>query len=517
MVQLTEKEKSQLFWASFVALAATGVGFVFRVLSISLWPGEFNITQQQAGQLFGASLWPIAVMMILGSLVVDKIGYKPIMLAAASLQIISIIATFFVGLGPDSFNFFLIANILGGLGHGLVETAINPLCATMYRKNKTKMLAILHAAWPAGIASGGIVFILIDSRESWRIIFLFMLIPVIIYAIIFLKRDQKKFPVDERVDAGIGYKDMITEFGGLGVFLATTFVCYELLNQLKFNFNGNLLIVSTIIGAITGIVVGIKLGKGKWIFFITCLVMIPLATVELGTDAWIRSLMEPVMGAKAADWAIILSALIMMVLRFGIGIPLKYLSPLGLLLLSSLFSILGLYILSEVSGMVVFVAFVIYAIGQTFYWPTILGFVSEQFPKGGAMTLNTVSAMGLLTIGIFGAPFLGAVKDNYDAQTTKENAPALYEKYKEQKNFFGVSYHSIKFSDLEKEPTISNGEKAYTQKGKELKEKIDTSGRKTLKVAAGLPVIMAIVFFLMMLYYKSKGGYKPIILNKEDE
>ena len=54
----------------------------------------------------------------------------------------------------------------------------------------------------------------------------------------------------------------------------------------------------------------------------------------------------------------------------------------------------------------IFVAFALYGVGQTFYWPTVLGFTAEQFPKGGAMTLNTVSAMGLLTLGIFGMPFL---------------------------------------------------------------------------------------------------------------
>ena len=68
--------------------------------------------------------------------------------------------------------------------------------------------------------------------------------------------------------------------------------------------------------------------------------------------------------------------------------------------------------MSSVSGSLIFGAFVLYAIGQTFYWPTVLGFVSEQFPKGGAMTLNTVSAMGLLTVGIFGFPFLGAAQDH---------------------------------------------------------------------------------------------------------
>ena len=72
-------------------------------------------------------------------------------------------------------------------------------------------------------------------------------------------------------------------------------------------------------------------------------------------------------------------------------------------------------------------AFVFYAVGQTFYWPTVLGFVAEQFPKGGAMTLNTVSAMGLLTVGIFGFTFLGSAKDNSTTSYAKQAEPALME------------------------------------------------------------------------------------------
>ena len=99
-----------------------------------------------------------------------------------------------------------------------------------------------------------------------------------------------------------------------------------------------------------------------------------------------------------AGWALVFSAFIMMVLRFASDIPLKLTgSPLGLLLVSSVFSIIGLFWLSVASGALVFIAFVFYAVGQTYYWPSILGFTSERFPKGGALTLNTVSAMGLLT------------------------------------------------------------------------------------------------------------------------
>ena len=511
MIQLTEKEKSQLFWASFIALAAAGVGFVFRVMSITVWPEEFNITGAEAGSIFGASLWPIAVTMILFSLIVDKIGYKISMTVAFALQALSVILTFLVPSGENAVSLFWWASFFGGLGHGTIEAVINPLCATMYREQKSKMLNILHASWPAGIVAGGIAFILIDSPSAWKSIFLLMLIPIVAYGIIFLK--QKKFPVDERVDAGVGYTDMLKEFGGLGIFLAITFLFYEISGHIdSIDLGSNKLIICLIIGAIGGTIAGFALkSKGKWLFFFLCLIMIPLATVELGTDAWIRSLMEPILGNTGSAWAIVASAGIMMVLRFFAGVPLKYTTAPGLLLISSFFSILGLLALSSASGFWVIIAFVLYAIGQTFYWPTILGFVAEQFPKGGAMTLNTVSAMGLLTIGIFGTPFLGAVKDSFDAQTVQKEQPALFEKYSEKKDFFGVEYNSIKSGEVLADNSLTK------EATKELEDNIDNSARSTLKVAAILPLIMAIAFILMLIYYKSIGGYKPVILGEAKE
>ena len=155
----------------------------------------------------------------------------------------------------------------------------------------------------------------------------------------------------------------------------------------------------------------------------------------------------------------------MMILRFYAGVPLKFFSPPGVLFLSSCFSIVGLFALSGMNGLLgIIIAFVIYAIGQTFYWPTVLGFTSEQFPKGGAMTLNTVSAMGLLTVGIFGFPFLGAVQDNFDAKAVEKHQPALYKKHSAKKEFFGVSYHSVKSAEVLKENQLVGIHKERLQK-----------------------------------------------------
>ncbi|MCM8530884.1 MAG: MFS transporter, partial [Lentisphaeraceae bacterium] len=593
---LTESEKSKIFWASFLSLTAAGVGFVFRVMIPNLWSDEFNISLADVGGLTGAALWPIAITMIIFSLLVDKIGYKVSMFCAFALQALSVVLTIFA----KDVDALWWACFAAGLGHGVVEAVINPLCAAIYREDKSKMLNILHASWPAGIVLGGVAYLLMINTETstWsdaKWIFWVMLAPVVLYGIMFFL--VKKWPVDERVEANVSNGDMLKEFGGLGAGLAITFLFYEISGKIGIDFgSNNPLLISILVGVAGGFMVSIFIksllmeeviadaiktdgdvlkkmkevsfaSKGKWMFFILCLIMIPLATAEIATDGWIRTLMEPLLGSKGSGWAIVMSAGIMMALRFFAGVPLKYMSPPALLLLSSVFSIIGLFALSAVSGLTaVIIAFVFYAVGQTFYWPTVLGFVSEQFPKGGAMTLNTVSAMGLLTVGIFGFPFLGAVQDNYNAKTVMQEQAPLVDTMKEskvlqEKKFFGFTYDSVNageartlaaskvtgvaIDDVKKieaaqTEMVKAAKKLAVDEGKDFKEllkpvvvegidsenitsvlaaqeKLDAELRKTgqssLKVAAVLPGIMAIAFLLIIFYYKAQGGYKPVVLD----
>jgi fucose permease len=537
-MDLSEKEKKLIFWASFLALLSAGIGFVLRSLGgNTFWGAHFEITDGQVSALFGAGLWPIAITMILFSLLVDKIGYKVSMMFAFVLQAIGAVLTIFA----SSFDMMMAACLVSGLGHGVVEAVINPLCASMYRKEKSKWLNILHASWPAGIFIGGIAWLTLfkgGDGMDWAgaaPAFWFMLMPVIAYAVMFLM--CKKFPVDERVENNVPMSEMLKEFGGLGAFIAITFIAYEIINQLvgygaMAKLEGTLMFwpkqleICLIIGLIGGTLFGgaVK-SKGKWMFFVLCLIMIPLATAEIATDGWIQALMKPTMG-KAAGWALVFSAGIMMVLRFFAGIPLKYMSPPGLLLLSSVCSIIGLFALASVDGALVWVAFIFYAVGQTFYWPTVLGFVSEQFPKGGAMTLNTVSAMGLLTVGIFGFAFLGTAKDGATVEFAKENQTELVTKLQEEGttfknkegeeqkifdngNFFGVSYPTVIVEEFKKKLP---DDKARV----ELQAHLDANvGRSVLRRAALLPLIMAVAFLLIMLYYRSIGGYKPVVLADE--
>ena len=149
---------------------------------------------------------------------------------------------------------------------------------------------------------------------------------------------------------------------------------------------------------------------GRPLMFVLILIMMPLATTEIGTDGWITGIMEKVVSFHAG-WVLVYTSLIMAVLRFFAGPISHKLSALGLLALSSLLAIVGLLWLGSAEGaFIVFAAATIYAFGKTFFWPTMLGVVSEQMPKGGALTLNAISGIGMLAVGTLGFPYIGALQ-----------------------------------------------------------------------------------------------------------
>lgn len=505
--EISESDKRILFWACFLSLMAAGVGFAYRVMVLGTWQAEFNLTGAEMGGLFGASLWPIAITMILFSLIVDKVGHKPSMFVAFGLQGASAVLNFMA----DSPSGIYLAGVCAGLGHGIVEAVINPVCATMYRNEKSKWLNILHAAWPAGIVFGGIFMLVVGtSAMDWRTSGLIILLPVLVYGIMFIK---PKFPVDERVQNNIPYYTMLKEVGFFPVAMATFLIFYELSGVFAGPFGyevpDNILGISLVVGLIVGGAFGAYTKSfGKPLYIFLCLIMVPLATTELGTDAWIKELMTPTMG-EYAGWAIVASAFIMMVLRFQAGVLTKRFSAPTVLIFSSFFSFAGLMVLSFSGGWVVWLAFILYAVGQTFYWPMILGFASERFPKGGALTLNTVTAIGLVSVGTIGTKVLGVFNDNHTTENVKVMSAEIYEASKTEAEFFGVPYEAI---DKAKATELSAGAGLEG----DFVDAVMLASRQSLRsTAIAFPFVMMIAFVFVALYFRSKGGYKPIDLEKE--
>src|SRR5207237_7897648 len=78
------------------------------------------------------------------------------------------------------------------------------------------------------------------------------------------------------------------------------------------------------------------------------------------------------------------------------------------------------------------IAATIYGFGKTYYWPTMLGVVSERFPRGGALTLGAMGGVGMLSAGLLGTPGIGYKQDYFATKDLKQTAPATYERYKSE-------------------------------------------------------------------------------------
>jgi len=86
------------------------------------------------------------------------------------------------------------------------------------------------------------------------------------------------------------------------------------------------------------------------------------------------------------------------------------LSPIGMLTASSVLSALGLYAMSHSTGTMLFAAATVFAVGVCFFWPTMIGFVAENYPKSGALGLAIMGGVGMLSAGYM-VPIIGKLYD----------------------------------------------------------------------------------------------------------
>ena len=133
-----------------------------------------------------------------------------------------------------------------------------------------------------------------------------------------------------------------------------------------------------------------------------------------------------------------------------------------------------------------------------------MGLTAEQFPKGGALTLNGVSAVGVLFLGVLGSPFIGAQQDSDMHHRLSAANPALMAKVEgpATDGFFGKSYSL----DQEKIKALPEAEK------QQLDALQAESKRGAFAKIAVLPAFMLLLYLGMFLYFRSRGGYKPVAI-----
>ncbi|HUS02703.1 MAG TPA: MFS transporter [Chitinophagaceae bacterium] len=349
--------RNQLFVASCLALLVTSLSFGIRAGILNRLGVQFNLSASELATIAGTAFWGFPLAVVIGGFLVDIIGMKRLLVLAFLLHILGIILTVFA----SGFTSLFVSTLCIGMANGTVEAACNPLVTALYPEDKTTKLNHFHLWFPGGIVIGTLIVYFMDKInisgvEMWQVEVGLMLIPTIVYGFLFSKL---KFPVTERVSSGVSSGEMYR----------------SLLNPL---------------------------------FIVMIILMFGTAITELFTGQWIDVLLRNV-----SDNAILLLTIetgIMVIGRAFAGPVVHKFSPSGVLLISAILSAVGLYLLGHSSGNMLFVGAIIFGMGVCYFWPTMLGFVSENLPKTGAVGINLMGGAGMFAVSIY-MMFMGGYYD----------------------------------------------------------------------------------------------------------
>ena len=356
------ENKNRLFIASALSLFVTAVAFGARSGHLMPWMNEFGLTAAEAGWIASAFLWGVTASVLLFGLLVETWGTAKVITVLFFAQMVGIVFTVFA----VGFWSLFFATLFIGVANGCVNAACNPLVTNLFPNEKTIRLNLFHMWNAIGIATGGLmVFFFNMFAIGWRIQMAILLIPTLIYGILFFKQ---KFPETERTLLGGSFKDM------LKAILSPLFLFLSFL-------------------------------------------MILTASVEFGANQWIPALFENSVtnlfgeGAFGSVLILVWISLMIALARFFATHIIRSLSPVGVLLLSVLLAGTGIYLISVSTGWVIFIAATIFAFGVAYFWPNMLGLVADRRPLSGALGLAIMGGMGTLG-GALIQPIIGGVFDH---------------------------------------------------------------------------------------------------------
>ena len=357
----------RLFTASCFALIVTAMSFALRGGATGDWMTQFHLTNEQVGWVNGTAFWGFTLAMVFGGPLVDSLGFKRILGIAFFGHIAGVLLTIFAW---DFWSLFT-GTLLFGIANGSVEAACNPLVATLYPKDQTTKLNHFHVWFPGGIVIGGLLaFFFGKLGLGWQAQFATMLLPAIAYGFLFF---GQSLPQSERVQRGESTSSMFA------ACIAPAFL-----------------------------------------LMVGCMLL--TAATELGSGQWIPNILSHagVAGILVLVWI----NGIMAVGRMFAGPFVHKLSPAGMLVMSAVLSTLGLYAMSHASGNMLFAAATIFAFGVCFFWPTMVGYVAENFPKTGALGMAIIGGAGMLSVSLV-LPIIGKWYDQgIAARTPAGAAPA---------------------------------------------------------------------------------------------
>lgn len=346
----------RLFYASCFALITTAFSFSIRAGILTQLGTELSLSNEQLG--FINQMWFLGfpISMVLGGIFYTSVGPKLIMQIAFVCHLVGILTTIYA----SDYNVLLFSTLLIGIGNGCTEAACNPMIADSYSGlDFNSKLNRFHMWFPGGIVLGSLISeFLTKSGSSWQTQIWVIILPTIAYAILFWGQAFPK-PRPDASSAGANFKAMLNP----------------------------LYLVMVVLMALTAI-------------------------SEFGPQQWVGPIL-----AKAGASPMLILALVtglMAVGRYFAGPLIERLNTVGVLLGSAVFGVIGIYMMSTMSGSMLYVAAVFYALGICYFWPNMLGFVGERLPQTGALGLSILGGVGMFSSSIF-QPIIGGWIDSNKA------------------------------------------------------------------------------------------------------
>jgi MFS family permease len=498
----------RLFVASCLALVTSAFSFQIRQDISDPLGTAFSLTKEQVGGVMGAAFLGMAIAMLVFAGLCDVLGMGRVLFLAWVCHLVGILGTIFAGdvaaqefvqkavaslpgNYPTSYWVLWIATFLVGSGNGLVEIAINPLAATLYPTEKTHYLNILHAWWPGGLIISGLLaqFAITPTLvgphplgyEIWQVKLALLLVPLALYGLLAI---GQRFPQTERVAAKVSTGEM---------FLQAL----------------------------------------RPMFLLWAFCMMLTACTELGPNQWQESVLTRTAHVSGTLVFVYTSGL-MFVMRFFAGPLAHALSPVGMLTTSAALAAGGLYWLSHADNPVMaFAASTVFGIGIAYFWPTMLGVTAERFPKGGALLLGLMGSVGNLAISQ-ALPQMGAIYDSYTVNALISENPKL--RTKMVRDAQGNEIPLVKEEEVRSWLPEAVRERIYPAGAKKLNPDAVTAVRNLAKEdgaevrelnqdiknaekvgaawafrwVAVLPCVLIVVFGLIALIDKMRGGYKAV-------
>lgn len=550
----------RLLWAGFMAILAAGVGFSIRAGILGQWARQYGFTQTELGAITGGGLTGFGIVILLSALIADWIGYGKLMISAFVMHLLSAVLTLSAGAAyasggkPAAFFCLFWGMFLFAVGNGIAEAVVNPLVATLFPRDKTHYLNILHAGWPGGLIVGGLLSYVFNSGSvggwvpfatavRWEVQIAMFLVPVVIYGLMLL---GQRFPVSEASQSGVSYRDMLRQLGMLGAAVICALLGLFFNRDLGLNATLAIVLAGAVWLAFSYVV---KFTLGPLLLAILLVTHAMVGYVELGTDSWIAKITGAIMDSPQRGLLLfVYTSALMFILRFFAGPIVERISPLGLLCVSAVLGAIGLTLLSNATTVLLCVlAATVYACGKTFLWPTMLGVVSEQFPRGGAITIGAIGGVGMLSAGLLGGPGIGFKQDYFASKYLADANPAVYERYKAPNANEFLMFETVGLDGSKVGVLDDGGEEARRALGilesdpnakpealasqralvawwdaaeltaaedKPLVAEANLLGsRMALKLTAAVPATMAVIYLCLIGYFRFvRGGYKPVEL-----